>query len=107
MAARSGGRKGGEKRSVEVQCVGETVYENEEVRLTSSLFADDTIVRVKKEMNDSVRRVKEVMSKWQEGYNKGEKFEFGTAESIEKVLRSWVGGSKSRCKKRNKKGGGL
>jgi hypothetical protein len=69
--------------------------EAKSVRITSALFADDTtIVGVKGEIEEGVRVVKNVMSKWEERNNedKEEVLEFGTEEGSEiRVLGSWVG----------------
>lgn len=69
--------------------------EAKEVRVTSALFADDTtIVGTKGEIDESVRRVKGVMNKWEERNNddKEEVLEFGTEEGEEiRVLGSWMG----------------
>ena len=65
------------------------------MRVTSALFADDTvIVSTKGEMDESVQRVKEVMNRWEERNNedKEEVLDFGTEEGEEiRVLGSWVG----------------
>ena len=59
------------------------------------LFADDTtVVGTKGEMDESVRRVKEVMGRWEERNNedKEEVLEFGTEEGDEvRILGSWMG----------------
>ena len=69
--------------------------EAKEMKVSSALFADDTtILGVKGEMDESVRRVKEVMNKWEERNNddKEEVLEFGTQEGEEvRVLGSWMG----------------
>lgn len=61
--------------------------ETKEVRVTSSLFADDTtIVGMKGEIDESVRRVKRVRNQWEERKNeeKEEVLEFG----MKRVMRS-------------------
>ena len=59
------------------------------------LFAyDTTVVGTKGEIDESVRRVKEVMGRWEERNNedKEEVLEFGTEEGDEvMILGSWMG----------------
>ena len=60
-------------------CKGECVVEREstetkEVMITSVLFPDHTaIVGSNRNMNESVRRVKEVMNRWEERLNEDRK----------------------------------
>ena len=65
------------------------------MRVTSALFADDTIIEGKKgELDEGVREVKRVMGEWEERNNeeKEEVLEFGTeAEGEIRVLGSWLG----------------
>ena len=69
--------------------------EAKEIQIDCMLFADDTtVVGTKGEMDESVRRVKEVMGRWEERNNedKGEVLEFGTEEGDEvRILGSWMG----------------
>ena len=69
--------------------------EAKEIRIDCMLFADDmTVVGTKGEMDESVRRVKEVMGRWEERNNedKEEVLEFGTEEGDEvRILGSWMG----------------
>lgn len=80
------------------------------VRVSSALFADDTtIVGLKGEMNEGVRAVKEVMSKWEERNNedKEEVLEFGTEDGGEvRVFGSWLS-AKADVRNRIKRAGGL
>ena len=66
-----------------------------EIRIDCMLFADDiTVVGTKGEMEESVRRVKEVMGRCEERNNedKEEVLEFGTEEGDEvRILGSWMG----------------
>ena len=70
------------------------------VTITSALFADDTtIIGKKKELEDGVVRVKEVMGSWEERNNddKEERLVFGTDEGGEiRVLGSWLGAKADR-----------
>ena len=69
--------------------------EAKEIRIDCMLFADDmTVVGTEGEMDESVRRVKEVMGRWEERNNedKEEVLEFGTEEGDEvRILGSWMG----------------
>ena len=69
--------------------------EAKEIQIDCMLFADDTtVVRTKGEMDESVRRVKEVMGRWEERNNedKEEVLGFGTEEGDEvRILGSWMG----------------
>ena len=59
--------------------------EAKEIRIDCMLFAvDTTVVGTKGEMDESVRRVKEVMGRWEERNNedKEEVLEFGTEEGV-------------------------
>ena len=84
--------------------------ETKMVKITSCLFADDTtIIGVGGEMEESVRRVKEVMGRWEERNNedKEERLVFGTEEGEGKrVLGSWIG-SDADIKNRIKRANGL
>ena len=63
--------------------------EAKDMRIDCMLFADDTtVVGQKREMDESVRRVKEVMGRWEERNNE-EVLEFGTKEGDEvRIFRS-------------------
>ena len=80
------------------------------VTITSALFADDTtIIGKKRELEDGVERVKEVMGRWEERNNddKEERLTFGTDEGGEiRVLGSWLGAEADR-KNRIKRAGRL
>ena len=69
--------------------------EAKEIRIDCMLFADDTtVVGTKGEMDESVRRVKEVMGRWEERNNgdKEEVSEFGTEEGDKvRILGSGMG----------------
>ena len=79
------------------------------VCVTSALFADDTtIVGMKREMDEGVRLVKEVMGEWEERNNdtKEEVLEFGTDEGRGvRVLGSWLG-AKEDVRERIRRGVG-
>ena len=84
--------------------------EAKSVIITSALFADDTtIVGVKGEMEEGVRIVKRVMSKWEERNNedKEEILDFATEEGEDiRVLGNWMG-AKTDGNKRIRRAGGL
>ena len=70
------------------------------VTITSALFADDTtIIGRKRELEEGVEKVKEVMGRWEERNNddKEERLVFGTEEGGEiRVLGSWLGAEADR-----------
>ena len=83
----------------------ERKYRCERSKVASAFSVDDmTIVRTTGDMDESVRRVIEVMNKWKERNNddKEERPEFGTQESEDiRVLGSWIrpnAGARNRIK---------
>ena len=83
---------------------------NEEVNVSMSLFADDTTfvgVKDEGEMNEGVKVVKNVISRWEKANNekKEEELVFGTDEGDSiRMLGSWVGtndDANNRIKRKN------
>ena len=74
--------------------------EAKRVVITSALFADDTtIIGKKRELEEGVVRMKEVMGRWEERNNddKEERLVFGTEEGGDvRVLGSWLGAEADR-----------
>ena len=76
--------------------------EAKEIRIDCMLFADDTtVVETKGEMDESVRRVKEVMGRWEERNNedKEEVLEFRTEEGHEVKIFGKLDGGEGGCEK--------
>ena len=80
------------------------------VRITSSLFLDDTtIIGMKNELEDGVREIKRVMNKFEEKNNedKEETLAFGTPDSEEiRMLGSWMG-PEADIRNRIRRAGGI
>ena len=76
------------------------IREAKEIRIDCMLFADDTTaVGAKGEMEESVRRVKEVMGRWEERNNEDKKdvLKFGTEKGDEvRIFGSLMGRGRRR-----------
>ena len=84
--------------------------EAKEIQIDCMLFADDTtVVGTKGEMDESVRRVREVMGRWEERHNedKEEVLEFGTEEGDEVRILGILMGEKVDVRNRIKRAGML